>query len=205
MSFNWLDGIITIILVINVLYGLRRGLIRTLFGMLGLIIALFLCIQGTPAVAEFLLWLNISNTIAYATALIILFIAVYFLVNEIGRHVQAMAKESSFKSIDHLGGMLCGFIKGILYSLFLLIPLLGNIFASPTMNKAFSSSALINFGYPIVYYAEPIIQNLIHSGNQTWQSYRKDFAAYSTIIDTSRETPNTTDQLSVFQRAISLY
>jgi len=190
MSFNWLDWLIAIILVINTLYGLRCGLIRTLFGILGLIIALFLCINGTPAIAEFLLWLRISGTIAYAGTLLILFIVIYFLVNEIGRHIQAIARESSFKYIDQLGGAFCGLGKGILYTLFLLIPLLGNIFASPAMLKAFENSALLNFGHPIVYYAEPLIQNLLYQGNQTWQSYRKEFETYNTVIDHLRELPD---------------
>ncbi|MDR2432028.1 MAG: CvpA family protein [Candidatus Margulisbacteria bacterium] len=189
MSFNWLDGLIAIILVINILYGLRRGLIRTLFGMLGLIIALFLCIKGTPAVAELLLWLRISGTAAYAAALILLFIIIYFLVNEIGRHIQALLKESSFRNIDLVGGSLCGLAKGILYTLFLLIPLLGNIFASPALLKAFENSTLLNFGHPIVYYAEPIIQNLLYQGAQTWQEYRQEFEQYNTVIDPVRELP----------------
>ncbi|MDR1997839.1 MAG: CvpA family protein [Candidatus Margulisbacteria bacterium] len=181
MTFNWLDGIIAIILVINTLYGLRRGLIRTLFGMLGLFIALLLCLKGTPAIAELLLWLRLSGTAAYAAALILLFIIIYFLVNEIGRHIQALLKDSGFKPIDQLGGSLCGLLKGIIYTLFLLIPLLGNIFASPALLKAFEDSALLNFGHPLVYYAEPIIQKLLDQGSQTWQEYRLEFEQHNTL------------------------
>ena len=187
MTFNWVDGLIAIILVINLLYGLRRGLIRTLFGMLGLIIAIYLCFKGTPAVAEILFTLRISGTAAYITALVLLFIFVYFLINEIGRHIQSLLKESDFKTSDKIGGSLCGLIKGILYTLFIIIPLIENIFSSPALLKAFEQSTLLNIGHPLVYYSEPIIQEFYSQGKQTWQTYRQEFNRYDAAIDPVRE------------------
>jgi uncharacterized membrane protein required for colicin V production len=171
MHFNWLDGLLTIILAVNALYGLRRGLLRTIFGALGALLGLLFGIFGAPATAELLQALKIPGTAAYIAALLIIFILVYFLINEIGRHLQAIIKNTALQALDQVCGLFGGFGKGVLYALFVIFPLWNNIFLSPAMTKTFLESALINQGYPLVRFSEPLIQDLFHHASQNWQKY----------------------------------
>jgi uncharacterized membrane protein required for colicin V production len=171
MHFNWLDGLLTIILVVNMLYGLRRGLLRTFFGALGALLGLLFCIFGAPATAELLQAFKISGTAAYLTALILIFILVYFLINEIGRHLQAIIKKTALQTLDQVCGLFGGFGKGVLYALLLIFPLWNNNFFSPAMTKTLMESALVNKGWPLVRFSEPLIQDLFHHASRSWQKY----------------------------------
>jgi uncharacterized membrane protein required for colicin V production len=171
MNFNWLDGLITIILVVNMLYGLRRGLLRTFFGALGALLGLLFCVFGAPATAELLQALKIPGTAAYITALLIIFIIVYFLINEIGRHLQAITKNTALQTLDQVCGLFGGCGKGILYTLFVIFPLWNNIFLSPAMTKTFMESTFVSKGWPLVRFSEPLIQDLFHHAGRNWQKY----------------------------------
>ena len=171
MYFNWLDGLITIILVVNMLYGLRRGLLRTFFGALGVLFGLLFCIFGAPATAELLQAFKIPGTAAYVTALLIIFMLVYFLINEICRHLQAIIKNTALQTLDQVCGLFGGCGKGILYTLFVIFPLWNNIFLSPAMTKTLMESTFVNKGWPLVRFSEPLIQDLFHHASRNWQKY----------------------------------
>jgi uncharacterized membrane protein required for colicin V production len=173
MVWNWLDLVILLVLGLNVFNGARRGLVRSLFGLIALILALFVCFKGTPFIAEILRQFNLTGMPIFVTALIVVFLAIYWLVNEVGRHFKILIAESSFQQIDTVGGIALGFSKGILYTLFFLVPILGNIFASPTLMETFETSTLLQVGRPLVYAAEPFVSQVIEQGSQHWQSYQE--------------------------------
>jgi uncharacterized membrane protein required for colicin V production len=150
---------------------LRRGLLRTFFGALGTLLGLLFCTFGSPATAELLQAFKISGTAAYVTALILIFLIVYFLINEIGRHLQAIIKNTALQTLDQVCGLFGGFGKGVMYALLLIFPLWNNIFFSPTMTKTLMESTLVNKGWPLVRFSEPLIQDLFHYAGRNWQKY----------------------------------
>lgn len=173
MTWNWLDLVILLVLGVNIFNGARRGMIRSFFGLIALILALFVCFKGTPFIVEMLRQFQLTGMPAFVTALIIVFLLLYWMVNEVGKHFKDLISESSFQQFDTLGGVLLGFAKGILYTLFFLVPVLGNIFASPTLMETFETSMLLQTGRPLVYAAEPMVEQVIAQGTQQWQDYQE--------------------------------
>ena len=171
MNFNWVDILILIILAINGLYGLRHGVARAFFSVVGLAAAFFLCIKAAPAVLELFTNLKMPGQFAYVLAVGLIFTAVVLLVNEVGRHLQLLTRgQEGSRFLDKLGGLFCGLCKGVLYVVFLFSLILSNLFFFPALSKAFGESLLIKYAYPLVYYAEPFVQDLLRQAGATWQS-----------------------------------
>lgn len=173
MTWNWLDLVIFLVIGLNVFNGARRGLVRSLFGLIALLFSLFVCFKGTPVIVEALKQFHIGGLPAFITAMIVVFFALYWMVSEVGKHFKGLIAGSSFQKIDVAGGLAIGFTKGVVYTLFLLVPLLGNIFASPTLMETFEGSLLLQTGRPLVYAAEPLIEQVIAQGSQQWQTYQE--------------------------------
>lgn len=173
MTWNWLDLVIALLLGLNVFNGSRRGLVRSFFGLIALILALFVCFEGTPFIVELLRQFHLTSMPAFVTALIVVFLVLYWLVNELGKHCKMLIAESSFQQFDTVGGIVLGFCKGVVYTLFLLVPVLGTIFTSPTLMETFEKSTLLHTGRPLVYMAEPFVEQVITQGTQQWQTYQE--------------------------------
>ena len=100
MTWNWIDVVILLIVGLNAFNGVRRGMVRSFFGLIGLVLGLFVCLKGTPFIVEMLRQFNLSGMPIFVTAVIIIFVIIYWLVSEIGKQFKALIAESSFQQFD---------------------------------------------------------------------------------------------------------
>ncbi len=75
MNVNWLDLILLVILGLSVLFGVLKGFVRQIVGILAVIVGLILAVNYYQGVSEFIMkWIRIS-TLSHFIAFIVIFIA----------------------------------------------------------------------------------------------------------------------------------
>ncbi len=123
---NLLDIIILILLLIPTLLGLKNGLIRSIFSLIGIITGLFLATRYNDKLTTFFAFLKLEPKLISIISFIFIIALSYFLL------VYAAGKISRInivtKSFDKILGVILGLFKGlVIASLFL-------IFTTDTFN-----------------------------------------------------------------------
>src|SRR4030042_2371819 len=149
---NWLDIVIIIVVVSLGIAGLREGIIRTLFGIAGLIGGIFLAGRYYDELAERLfpsgaIWGNIA---AYA----IIAIATLVVAGVIGWLLAKLVNFAALGWLDKVMGFILGVvIGGLLFAAILAIVLhFGDYY--PGMEATISQSAIASFlvtAFPLRY------------------------------------------------------
>lgn len=133
---NWLDIIIVIGLVVNVIISLKRGLVRELFSVLGIILGIIFASRFYQEIN----WFSgiIKNpAVEKVICFILIFLGILIIVNLAGLLLYKIFKWTALGLLDHIGGFIFGFIKGVMITgivLFLLVkfpPMVGIINKSP--------------------------------------------------------------------------
>jgi membrane protein required for colicin V production len=146
---NWLDIVIIVVVVLLGIVGLRQGLIRTVFGIAGLIGGIFLAGRHYDELAALLFpssatWANI---VAYA----IIAIATLVVAGVIG---WLLAKLVNFAALGWLD-RLVGFIFGVVIGGLLCAAILAIVVKYyPGMEATISQSVIAKFlteGFPLLY------------------------------------------------------
>jgi membrane protein required for colicin V production len=146
---NWLDILIIVFLVLLGIVGLRQGMIRTVFGIAGLIGGIFLAGRYYDELAARLfpsgaIWANIA---AYA----IIAIATLVVAGVIG---WLIAKAVNFAALGWLD-KLTGFILGVVIAALLSAAILAIVVKYyPDMEVTISQSVIAKFltgGFPLLY------------------------------------------------------
>jgi len=106
-----LDIIIFAVLVIAAIYGLIKGLIRGLFGIVALIAGIWLASRTFKQFATHLPFSNpiLSNILSF----IIVFLIVAVVINVIGFIIRKLIAFASLGWIDRICGLIFGFIIGV--------------------------------------------------------------------------------------------
>jgi len=109
---NWLDIVIIVVLALSVLSGLVRGFIRTVLGLAGLILGIYLAGRYYLAFGN---WLPIANTsTANIVAFAIILVAVIVLAAIIAFFLRRLVSMIMLGWADKLLGAVCGLILGCL-------------------------------------------------------------------------------------------
>ncbi len=111
MTWNWLDIVIGIILIIALLIGLKTGLIRTIISFAGLILAIFLAGRFYVAFAGVLKFIP-SDQAARIVAYIIIFIVVMALAAIVAWILTKIASAIMLGWLNYLGGAIFGLLIG---------------------------------------------------------------------------------------------
>jgi membrane protein required for colicin V production len=107
---NWLDIILIVVLALSILNGLVQGLIRTAFGLAGLVLGIFLAGRYYVAFGN---WLPIANTdIANIVAFAIIFIVVMVAAGIIAFFIRRIISLVMLGWADKLLGALLGLVLG---------------------------------------------------------------------------------------------
>jgi len=141
---NWLDIIIVVGLIINVVISLKRGLVRELFSVMGIILGVVI----SSRFYQELNWFSglIKNPgIVKVLSFILIFLGVAIIVNLIGLVLNKIFKWSALGMLDHLGGFIFGFIKGIMITGIVLFLLAKFPPMSEIINKSPVASAILRF------------------------------------------------------------
>jgi membrane protein required for colicin V production len=157
---NWIDIILSAVIGINVFNGSKKGLIRSIFGLVAVVLAAFICIKWTASLSDLLILNGVSEAFSFIIAILVLFFSVYFIVTVFGNSLHEIALASGLKSLNFLLGMLLGFIKGVIISLFIIIPILNNTLAAAALHKTFENSLVLNFGAPLIIFSAPLIEEV---------------------------------------------
>ncbi len=108
---NWVDIIIIIVLAILTILGLKRGLVKSLFPLIGIVLGIFLAGIFQGAVADKLTFIDSEATariVAFAIVLVMLFLAAIIAGSILHRILHMVL----LGWVDRLGGAMFGFALG---------------------------------------------------------------------------------------------
>lgn len=108
---NWLDIIILIGLVVPAFTGLRRGLIKSVLSLAGLIIGVVLAGNLYQPVSKLFAFIH-NEDVAHIVAFILILVLVMVLAAALARLLKSVAKIVMLGWVDNVGGAAFGFLLG---------------------------------------------------------------------------------------------
>ncbi len=144
---NWLDIVILIGLVVPAFTGLRRGLIKSVLSLAGLIIGVILAGRLYGPVSKILTFIS-SEDMANIVAFILILVAVMAIAIVLARLLKSAAKIVMLGWVDHVGGAVFGLLMGaILWGAILAIWV--KFFGSGLVTESLLASVLLD-KFPLV-------------------------------------------------------
>jgi len=114
-AINWVDISIMIIILFNVIIGIRQGIIRGIINLIGVITAIFLAIFWFKEVGEYIgLHSQLSEEISNILGFAIIFLGVCLIARIIEIFLKKIFSLLFVSWIDGLGGALFGLTRGSL-------------------------------------------------------------------------------------------
>lgn len=115
MNLNWVDIIVSVFLILSVGRGFLRGLIRSLFDIISLFLAVILAFYWYSAFAEFAAgYVRMPDNILYIVSFALVWTAVYFVSLMLGNFIHKLFGGGLFGPANSFGGALLGAAKGLL-------------------------------------------------------------------------------------------
>ena len=111
---NWLDIVITIVLIISTIGGLRTGIIKSILSLAGIIVGVVLAGRYYVTLAEKLTFIPAEN-IARIVAFAIIVMAVMIVAGIIASVVSWTVSKIMLGWLNHLGGAVFGFLWGAIF------------------------------------------------------------------------------------------
>ncbi|MEW6618202.1 MAG: CvpA family protein [bacterium] len=143
---NPLDIFFLVIIIISMVFGLFRGLIKEVFSLLSIIAGIIVANLLYSKIALFLIRFIKSSFWADIIAYGLIFLIVCVLINLIGVFLQKTLKKLSLNWLDRVGGIAFGFVRGVIIAVIIVIILAKLPFA----NKLINSSQIIPHLYWVV-------------------------------------------------------
>jgi membrane protein required for colicin V production len=106
----WLDVVIFVVIVIAAIYGLAKGLIRGLFGIVGLILGIWIASRYFKQLATHF---PFNPTLSNILGFVIIFLGVIIAISIIGIIIRKIIHFASLGWIDRLFGLIFGFFIGV--------------------------------------------------------------------------------------------
>ncbi|MFA5105054.1 MAG: CvpA family protein [Candidatus Margulisiibacteriota bacterium] len=145
MNLNWIDILVAVFLILSIGRGFLRGLIRCLFDIISLFLAVVLAFYWYTGFAAFAdKYIKMPGEILHIVSFAIIWTAVYFLFLMLGNLIHKFLGGGLFGPANSLGGALLGAAKGLLTMWILLyflalVPLpeglKKDIYEAPTISK----------------------------------------------------------------------
>jgi membrane protein required for colicin V production len=138
---TWLEPAITAIVVASTLIGAWRGLIRTVAGLIGLVLAAFFAGRVAAWVDPVLKNPHVPPhpPVNGATAFVIAFLMIYIAVEFAAGLLRWLARMLLLGWVDRLGGAILGFIRGVILAMVLVVGL--ELFGKASFNATVRDSA----------------------------------------------------------------
>lgn len=123
MTFNYLDLVIALPVVLLAIVGFRKGLIKELASLAALVLGIYLAVMFSDMVAGWMIkYVDISHRWIFIIAFILTFVAVVLLVSLLGRALDKIASLAMLGLINRFLGLLFGILKGaFIMSVFILL------------------------------------------------------------------------------------
>ena len=116
-DFNWLDAAILIFIFISLLIGLKAGLIKSVFTVVGLIAGLFLAVKYYNFPGSLIAgWISMPRLAADTAGFLAIFLFTAVIVHALGYTAAAVTRFQPLKLLDRLGGLTVGLLLGLALS-----------------------------------------------------------------------------------------
>lgn len=172
LNWNVFDYIITAILLLFVIIGLVRGLLRELITLVSWFFAFFAALKFAPALsAGFMQSVISSDKPRYVVSAIIIFLIVVILGAVVNKLVHLAISSTGFGFFDKFLGLIFGAARGVLVVTIMLVAIQATAYQTSTWYK---ESQLSPRFQPIVAHFIPMLPKEEHAA--TWVERLKAFA-----------------------------
>jgi len=116
-SLNWVDVVLAVVIAGNCALGLKRGLLREAFNLLGIGLGLFAGFRCYEALGWNIEgWLEAKPAVANLVAFLVIFLGIAFVTSYVGHLLRKGAKKLFLGWLDWLGGGVFGFARGLIFA-----------------------------------------------------------------------------------------
>jgi membrane protein required for colicin V production len=144
---NWLDIVLLVLLSIPAITGLKKGLIKAVLSLAGLIIGIILAGRLYPAASRIFTFIgneNIANILGY----ILILVAVIGVAMLLVYLLRKLADAITIGWLDHLGGAVFGLLAGFLI-LGAILAIIAKYVESDLIAQSFIAQVMLDY-FPIV-------------------------------------------------------
>lgn len=147
---NSLDIIILIIILIPTLFGLKNGLLKSIFSLIGIIAGFLIATRYNEEFSALFSFLKLDQRLLSLISFVVIMIFIYLIFGYVAGKISGLSVIT--RTADRLLGTFLGILKGlIIASLFLLLSSnTFNFFSKETVQKSKVYSSVINIA-PDVY------------------------------------------------------
>lgn len=153
---NFLDIVIFIIIFALSIYGLIRGFVKEIVSIISIVLGLSIALHWYEKAAQYLTFLKNQNQ-QNILGFIIVFIGASLILSLLGKLVSMVLKGINIGCLNHLFGLILGFVKGVVVVCVILLVLVSFL---PPSNKVLAESQLA----PTIISLTKIIAALAPSG-----------------------------------------
>ena len=157
--FNWLDFLILGVILLNVILGLRQGLIQMVFGLIALVSATTLAVHNLDWVSELAKqYVDFPEFILSTGIYMIIWGSAYFGIYQIGRLISKVMHFTPIGVIDTVGGLILGVLKGVVIILVIVIPLITIPVIKDYAEATVQQSEIISQCQPLIEYGQELFE-----------------------------------------------
>ena len=169
------DIVLGIFLAYTTWKGLRRGLVRSGFDILGLVVAVLVALAWYRALAELALnFVKINPSAAYIVVFILLWLVIYAVISFFGSTLHRFVRASFFGTFDLVGGGGLGLLKGmVIISLVLQLIFLSPLV--PLLGSELENSLVTRVTYPMVSAVYAWVFPMLPQNMPNFQDFIKNF------------------------------
>lgn len=120
-QMNWLDWLLVLFIMIAILLGFWRGLVREVFALLTWIVSLTIALNFTPKLSNLLINLITFPNIRYIASLMTLFMVAMILFGWFGDLVIQSMRLSRLSLTERILGMIFGGMRGYITLFFIIM------------------------------------------------------------------------------------
>lgn len=114
---NWVDAVLAIIVAVNCVLGIRRGIFREFFNLAGIVLGLFAGFRLYEVLGWNIEgWLDAKPAVANLVAFVAIFCAIAFGASWLGHLLHKGAKRLFVGWLDRLAGGVFGFARGVVFA-----------------------------------------------------------------------------------------
>lgn len=116
-AINWVDAVLAIMVAVNCVLGIRRGIFREFFNLAGIVLGLFAGFRLYEALGWNIEgWLEAKPAVANLVAFVAIFCVIAFGASWLGHLLHKGAKRLFVGWLDRLAGGVFGFARGVVFA-----------------------------------------------------------------------------------------
>lgn len=116
-GINWVDAVLAVIVAVNCVLGIRRGIFREFFNLAGIVLGLFAGFRLYEVLGWNIEgWLDAKPAAANLVAFVAIFCAIAFGASWLGHLLHKGARKLFVGWLDRLAGGVFGFARGVVFA-----------------------------------------------------------------------------------------